>query len=68
MLFAKKMGEKYRFWDPNSVPMANTVFVVPDEKPFIPLDDIMDWGNPHPGLLFCEDGCYAIARDIKEKG
>ncbi len=33
-LFAKKIKDRFRFWDPNSIPFANSFFQLKKEPPF----------------------------------
>ena len=66
MLFAKLKGGDYRFWDPNCVFGANSVFEIPKEKPFNPLPDcgnIITSGD----AWVCSDGCLVTAAAIKER-
>jgi hypothetical protein len=68
-LFAIKKGNDYRFWDPNSVPFANSVFLIPKERPYKPLENCVDWGqnlgqNEDNSFWRCTDGCLVIAFDL----
>jgi hypothetical protein len=70
-LFAIKKGDDYRFWDPNSIPFANSVFLIPMERPYKPLDNCVDWGqllrlNKDDSFWRCTDGCLVIAFDLKK--
>ncbi len=65
-LFAKVKGDDYRFWDPNCVFGANSVFEFPKEPPFKPLlgCDNMIVGT---GAWVCSDGCLVTAAALKER-
>jgi hypothetical protein len=68
-LFATKTGDDYRFWDPNSVPFANSIFSIPKERPYKPLENCNDlWRSENVNYWTCTDGCLLIAFDLKERG
>lgn len=67
-LFATRSGDNYRFWDPNSVAFANSIFAIPKERPFKPLetcDNLRVGGNAN--YWTCSDGCLVLALDLKER-
>ena len=67
-LFATKTGDDYRFWDPNSVPFANSIFSIPKERPYKPLENCNDLGrSENANYWTCSDGCLVIALDLKER-
>jgi len=68
-LFAIKTGDDYRFWDPNSLPFANSVFSIPKERPYKPLNTCNNPGsNENTGFwMSCPDGCLVIASDLTER-
>ncbi len=65
-MFAKKSKGEYRFWDPNSIPFANSIFVFPKQRPYLRLEDCKDGGDNN--CWECTDGCRAIEYDIIERG
>ncbi len=68
-LFAIKSGNNYRFWDPSSTPYSNSVFIIPKEKPYKPLEICTDWDpDKNDNYWRCTDGCLveADASNIKE--
>ena len=67
-LFAKRLNNKYRFWDPTSIPFGNSVFLIPKEPEYQPIDNCDDiFPGLREGYLTCTDGCLVIATFIKEK-
>jgi hypothetical protein len=66
-LFAKKMGDKYRFWDPNSVPFANSVFSFPDRPPFFPTSECTYFTQSSDSFRICPDGCLVSDTAIHER-
>jgi len=67
-LFAIKIGDDYRFWDPNSVPFANSIFSIPKERPYKPLENCKNSGrSENANYWTCTDGCLLIAFDLKER-
>lgn len=68
-LFATKIGEDYRFWDPNSVAFANSIFSIPKERPYKPLVNCNGLGrSDNENYWTCSDGCLVIALELKERG
>jgi len=62
-LFAKLEEKKYRFWDPNSMPLASSVFWVKQEEPYLPLEDCGEYttnDSNFPNYWICRDGCYIL--------
>lgn len=66
-LFAHTIKDHYRFWDPNSIPFANSVFVIKKLGPFFPLADCEDAIRDDLNYWHCFDGCLALKMDISEK-
>jgi hypothetical protein len=67
-LFATKTGDDYRFWDPNSIPFANSIFSIPKERPYKPLENCNDLGrSENANYWTCSDGCLVMALDLKER-
>jgi len=69
-LFAVIQGTAYRFWDPNSIPFANSVFYVPKEAGFKPLTSCGQRAIVQAESWFCRDGClvdiYMINRFVSK--
>lgn len=69
ILFATKTGDDYRFWNPNSVPLANSIFLIPKVNPYKPLDYCNDMGKLTDNKFWsCADGCLFGASSLKERG
>jgi hypothetical protein len=70
-LFANLENDRYRFWDPNSMPFVNSVFWIRKERPFVQLEECQSELNTIGGddsdYWTCTDGCYAIRYDIDRK-
>ena len=70
-LFANLKNDRYRFWDPNSMPFVNSVFWIRKERPFVQLEecqsDLNTIGGDDSDYWTCADGCYAIRYDIDRK-
>ncbi len=70
LLFANKEGGYYRFWDPNSIAFANSIFVFPKEKSFKPLKlciDNLSIKKESESFSSCSDGCLVNKSYIKER-
>ena len=59
-LFAFKVDTCYRFWDPNSIPFANSIFLIPKEKNFKQLPICAQAINAKD-FYSCSDGCMVDA-------
>jgi hypothetical protein len=64
-LFAFRVDNDYRFWDPNSIPFANSVFFFPKEKPFKQLPGCLQLPDDKNGYWTCTDGCLVDATAIR---
>jgi hypothetical protein len=64
-VFARKIANKYRFWDPNNAPFTNSVFFIPKQKPFYQLPVCKEiWKREN--YWTCEDGCLVDVKAIRE--
>jgi hypothetical protein len=63
-LFAFKLGNYYRFWDPNSGPFANSIFFIPKEKTFKRLPVCLQITDDKNDYWNCTDGCLVDATSI----
>jgi hypothetical protein len=66
-LFAFRVDNDYRFWDPNSIPFANSIFFIPKEKPFKQLPICLQIPDDKSGYWTCTDGCLVDAKAIKSR-
>jgi len=64
-LLAVKVKEVYRFWDPNSIPFANSIIIFEKKKGFHPLP--LCHNISHIRLDNCDDGCLVEVSVVKEK-
>lgn len=67
-VFAKKIGRHYRFWDPNSIPFSNSIFIFPSTPPYFILPICKQLMAPSDNYTSCEDGCLIDQSAIKERG
>lgn len=63
-LFAHREGTDYRFWDPYSLPFANSAFVF--RAPFRPLSFCEEDSRPD-AVTICFDGCLLAISEITER-
>ena len=63
-LFAQILNDRYRFWDPNSIPHANSVFNIPAMRPYILLPVCKVESTQEGNYWTCSDGCLALRFDI----
>lgn len=66
-LFGLRKNNEYRFWDPNSIPYANSIFIFPKEKPFKPLPICLQYLDTKNEYWNCSDGCLIDADAIELK-
>jgi|GEM_PF-6168924 len=66
LLFAAKSGTNYRFWDPNSIPFANSMFEIPKESSFKPVPGCQNIHPDDADYWFCTDGCLVSVDRVKE--
>lgn len=66
-VFAKKTNGKYRFWDPNSIPFSNSIFVFPSSPPYYALVSCRQYLESRQEYMSCEDGCLVDISAVKEK-
>lgn len=66
-LFAFKTDDQYRFWDPNSIPFANSIFLIPKEKSFKQLPICLDYLGDKTDFWSCSDGCLVNIESVKQR-
>ncbi len=66
-LFATLEGLNYRFWDPNSIPFANSIFYILKESHSLPLSTCQQEDITHAKYWVCTDGCILSSLYIKER-
>lgn len=66
-LFAFKIGNDYRFWDPYSGPFANSVFWFPNKQPYKQLPLCLEINTNRTEFWNCTDGCLVDKAFIKER-
>lgn len=66
-LFAFRVRNDYRFWDPNSIPFANSIFFFPKEKPFKQLLVCQQLVDDKNGFWTCTDGCLVDVDAIRPR-
>lgn len=55
LLFAREVGEYYRFWDPGSIPFANTVYYITENGPGEPTRYCLEHASDEKDIG-CSDG------------
>lgn len=60
-VFAKRQGNFYRFWNPFSIPFANTVYFISKIDTYIPTDYCLK-NSTHHEQFYCSDG-FKISRE-----
>lgn len=66
-LFARRIDNDYRFWNPNFQFTSLSVFVIPKIDGFNQLLQCKA-SNPNFDYLYCGDGCLVSVSLIKERG
>lgn len=65
ILFARKNSEKYRFWDPKSIPFANSVFFTTTESKYQPTKVCKDQYQEETEL-HCSDGFLINEKEFEK--
>jgi hypothetical protein len=64
-LFARKENEQYRFWDPKSIPFANSVFLVSTKGIYKPTELCM-YDYPTKTEIHCSDGFLIEEKEFEK--
>lgn len=64
ILFARKEAKDYRFWDPSSIPFANSVFII-SNKGFYKTTQHCKGINPAETSIYCSDGFLINEKDFE---
>lgn len=65
ILFARKQNQHYRFWDPKSIPFANSVFFVSKNGLYKPTKLCID-NTKTSTKFYCSDGFLMQERELKK--
>lgn len=65
ILFARKEKEQYRFWDPNSIPFANSVFFIAQNDIFKPTE-LCKENDQAKTQFHCSDGFLIEEKDFEK--
>lgn len=65
ILFAKKENENYRFWDPKSIPFANSVFFISKKSKYQPTDICKDHYKKETEF-HCSDGFLIEEKEFEK--